>query len=561
MTNPFRRESTWFAIGACVVLTGAWLSFHSITQMVGAYRLVQHTLEAARSLEAAYLAVREAGSSEREFVLTGSDSVALVFARAAAKARRETALIVDSTTDNPAQQARAAQLHNRVEQGLGTDARIIAIRRSSGQLAAEVEAGRGHPAQETEAVRSLVEVMVGEEERLLQKQTEEREAGVSAVRRSLIALSALSLLILAMTVLLRRRDTMRREAAERAQREAQGQLAASLAELHERSAEQAELTRTDQALQLCLTPEEAYRVIASCIQRAYPQSSGAVGVIHPSRSVVELKQAWGETPPAAQTFAPEECVALRGGRAYGTLLASGGLRCAHVAAETPGWQVCVPLAAHGQTLGLLHLGGPEALDQRHAKLGRLESLLRMSEHFAIAIANLQLRETLRHQTLRDPLTGSFNRRYLEASLERELARAARHQEPLSVLMLDLDHFKRFNDTHGHEAGDLMLQSTAEALRTSVRAEDMVCRYGGEEFTIILPGSPREAALERAEMLRERVSQIVISCSGQPVRGAGVSIGLAVFPEHGSDTQGLLRAADKALYEAKRAGRNRVSVVT
>lgn len=180
-----------------------------------------------------------------------------------------------------------------------------------------------------------------------------------------------------------------------------------------------------------------------------------------------------------------------------------------------------------------------------------------AEQLAMALSNLELQERLRIQSIREPLTGLFNRRYLEESLARELARCARRGLPLALMMLDLDHFKRFNDTHGHPGGDALLAGFGRLLQQLSRQEDIACRYGGEEFTLILPESTPQAAAERAEQIRAAVEAMRVPHLGKDLPPVTVSIGLACFPHDGQEPEALLRSADQALYRAKAQGRNRV----
>jgi diguanylate cyclase (GGDEF)-like protein len=183
----------------------------------------------------------------------------------------------------------------------------------------------------------------------------------------------------------------------------------------------------------------------------------------------------------------------------------------------------------------------------------------VADHLALALANLKLRETLRSQSIRDPLTGLFNRRYMEESLERELRRAERRGQPLGVIMLDLDHFSRFNNTFGHQAGDLLLQAFGEMVRSRVRAEDIACRYGGEEFTLILPEATLGVTLERAQQIVETVRELHVAQRGHSLGAVTISAGVATYPDHARMGEGLIRAADTALYLAKAEGRDRVVV--
>ena len=179
----------------------------------------------------------------------------------------------------------------------------------------------------------------------------------------------------------------------------------------------------------------------------------------------------------------------------------------------------------------------------------------MAEDLALALANLRLRETLRSQAIRDSLTGLFNRRYLEVTMERELNRVKRQGTPLGVIMMDLDHFKDYNDTFGHSAGDKLLSALGALLKSHIRGEDIACRYGGEEFLLILPGASMEIALERAEGLRQAVKEMHQHYQG--LKPASLSLGVAVYPDHGDTGGQLIQSADAALYRAKRAGRDRV----
>jgi diguanylate cyclase (GGDEF)-like protein/PAS domain S-box-containing protein len=166
---------------------------------------------------------------------------------------------------------------------------------------------------------------------------------------------------------------------------------------------------------------------------------------------------------------------------------------------------------------------------------------------------------LREQSVRDHLTGLFNRRYMEETLERELLRASRKGLSLGIIMLDVDDFKQFNDTYGHAAGDAILRELSNLLLKHVRGEDIACRYGGDEFIIVLPDSSRAVTCERAERLCEHARHLNIQFEGYTLEAVTLSLGVAVFPENGSSGAAVLKAADDALYRAKREGRSRVVV--
>ena len=236
------------------------------------------------------------------------------------------------------------------------------------------------------------------------------------------------------------------------------------------------------------------------------------------------------------------------------------MRCDHLESPAAGFSICVPFGVSEGMPGLLTLEGSALSGSPgEAEEARLADLLALAtaaaEHAALAVANLELREKLREQAIRDPLTGLYNRRFLEESLRNEIRRLGRRGDTLGVLMIDLDHFKLFNDTLGHEAGDVLLRALGRFLSAHVRAEDVACRYGGEEFTILMPSAGEEQLLRRAEELRSLASDVGGHASGAPPRLVTLSIGAALFPRHGSTPEALLRAADEALYRAKGEGRD------
>jgi diguanylate cyclase (GGDEF)-like protein/PAS domain S-box-containing protein len=315
------------------------------------------------------------------------------------------------------------------------------------------------------------------------------------------------------------------------------------------------LLQNGELLQACHGVEEAYEVIAKAAPRFFSEASGTVFMFPPSRDALEARASWGSaaaSPPRG--FAPEDCWALRRGQPHFVADSRHGLMCPHVTAPLPGSTLCQPLIAQGDVMGILHLEAEAPLKE---DLRRRAGLV--GEQMSMALANLGLRETLRNQSIRDPLTGLFNRRYLEETLERELRRAIRAGEPLGVLMIDVDHFKQFNDLHGHEAGDYVLREVAATLRRATRASDVASRMGGEEMVILLPGADLIQAERKADQLRDQVSQLEMKQLGNPLGQVSIWVGVSVLPNHGEGAAELLRIADSAMYRSKREGRNRVSV--
>jgi diguanylate cyclase (GGDEF)-like protein/PAS domain S-box-containing protein len=332
-------------------------------------------------------------------------------------------------------------------------------------------------------------------------------------------------------------------------------------QLEQRNREFVLLNEMGDLLESCLNVQEAYRVIAQSASKLFPGDCGALYVIANSRDLAESVATWGDLPASViePVFAPNDCWALRRGRTHVVQDAPTGLCCSHLkpglAASSVKSYLCAPLIAQGELLGLFHLqNGSGSLSEAKQQLA-----VAVAEHLGLALASLSLRETLRQQALRDPLTGLFNRRYFVDMLERELHRAARHQGQLGVLMLDVDNLKGVNDTHTHLVGDAMLRSLGQLLGTHVRKEDIVCRYAGDEFVIILPDTTLLGAQLRAEQLRQEIERLNIEYQGHSYGNPSASFGVAVFSADGTTAEEVLRAADEALYQAKSNGRNRVCV--
>lgn len=364
-----------------------------------------------------------------------------------------------------------------------------------------------------------------------------------------IIISFFAVGIVLMVFLLRGWREVRLEARERA---------AAVKQMEVRSAIEIQISQMTSLLHACFELEEARSIISHYAQQLFPNHTGALYVFRSSRNLLEVTATWGEEGLYDSMFEPQQCWALRQGQKYEVSDAQRSIFCPHVHQARP--YTCLPMMAHGEVLALLHVfsnrgdTNHETLPEEHHALLRV-----FTQNIALALSNLKLRDTLRQQSIRDPLTGLFNRRYLEETLSMEIERAKRNNVAFSIMMLDLDHFKRFNDTHGHEAGDAVLQALGRFLQRHVRGGDMACRYGGEEFTLILPGMSMEAARQRAEQLCDGIRTLNVDFKNQILGPLTLSVGIATFPDHGESRQIVLEAADRALYQAKSDGRDRVVV--
>lgn len=335
------------------------------------------------------------------------------------------------------------------------------------------------------------------------------------------------------------------------------ELSVTREEIEQKNFEMATIAEMGDNLQVINTTEEAYTAISKSIRLLIP--NGAVFILSPSHNLLTIASSWGNVS-VEEPVAPNDCYALRLGRQHLFIDAKTDIQCPCVGKNTNRY-ICTPLMGHGEMLGLLYLQFEsfDTLINKDQIEARQRLAVNVSERIGLSLSILNFHNALKDMSIRDALTGLYNRRYMDESLEREIFRANRKKTPLGIIMLDIDHFKRFNDTFGHEAGDAILRELGALLRRNIRSSDIACRYGGEEFILILPDAILEMTQNRAEQLREMVKLIHIQWGNQSLGPATLSFGVAVFPDHGSTAEAVVKMADMALYRAKSEGRDRVCV--
>jgi|SRR5450432_1183909 len=361
-------------------------------------------------------------------------------------------------------------------------------------------------------------------------------------------------------------DVSEQARSNKAQRQHAESLDQLVKELELRTKQTTGLNEMGSLLACSGSVKEASDVVANSLSKLFAAPSGALYLFRSSRDLVEASARWGKEESPAQTFAPDACWSLRRGLPHWSGYMGNDIVCQHITKSPTSESLCLPMVAQGNTIGVLHLEFERATEftsepSTESRDSRERLAVSAASNIALSLASLQLRETLREQSIRDPLTRLFNRRFLEESFARELQLADRNHLPISVLFLDLDHFKRFNDTYGHDAGDMVLQSLAELFLRFFRATDICCRYGGEEFAIILPESSSKDAVIRADVLRAEVKSLRLQHKKQSLGSLTISVGVATFPEHGSTSEVLLKIADQCLYESKARGRDVVTVAS
>lgn len=303
--------------------------------------------------------------------------------------------------------------------------------------------------------------------------------------------------------------------------------------------------------------EELYRIAGRYAPGLFPGTSGALCVIDSSRNVIETMATWGDRSDCETVFSPEDCWALREGRAHLVRDPKAGLVCPHGARGGQYAQVCVPMMAQSAMLGIVHLQGRmdppsgEPFPQSQLRLVQI-----VAEELALSLGNAGLREVLRQQAFRDALTGLYNRRFFQEAVDIELSRAKRMQWPVGLVMIDVDDFKKLNDAYGHAAGDALLRAVAASLQSSIRANDVLCRYGGDEFSLLMPEASVKHAIKWAARWRSGAMQSGLEWERKALPRPTVSMGVAAYPAC-LTSDALFREADSALYAAKAGGRDQV----
>jgi diguanylate cyclase (GGDEF)-like protein len=335
------------------------------------------------------------------------------------------------------------------------------------------------------------------------------------------------------------------------------QMSDSIETLKRHDMQMRDIARMSDMLQACHTRSEAFPIISSTAQRLFPNASGALALIRPETRQFETATQWGQHPGMIDRFSFGDCWALRTGRRYELMDSVAGAACHHFVTAPAGPYICLPMTVQGETNALLHIScWPDSdLDEDKQNL-----MTTFADVIKLSLANIRMREILIEQALRDQLTTLFNRHYLAETLPREMQRARREKHALSVAMLDLDHFKKLNDQFGHDAGDTVLHALGKLLRSNVRGGDIACRYGGEEFLLVLPDCNLQDARALVDNIRREVMKMDLTIGKTALPHITVSAGVAEFGAPALTAEALISAADHALYKAKDYGRNRVELV-
>ena len=531
MKDEPRVARAGIALALLVLLLLGLLAMQSSSEQTEAAARVAHTHEVIESLQRVVSGMSEAESSLRGYSISHDIRFLEDFEPSLRTSRQALDASIEMTRDNHEQHRLLAGLKPVLARRIG----LLLSRRQALQGGDIPRIPEDALRLSDEVRRTVAQAIVNERELLTTRTLTDRTKTARA-RLTMIGGVGLSFFLVAGAAFLLDREMRQRKHAE----------ASRLREL-------SLLVESGELLQACRSPSEAFEMIARVGPEFFPGCSGSISTFHEDRAAVEVRSQWGpEQWRSSDLFLPDQCWALRRGQLHLLEPSGMGMACQHLASPRPFAAACVPLIANGELLGALHLA-----DSREFQADTRTRIGVFAEQVALAVTNLELRETLRNQSIRDPLTGLFNRRYTEETLRREIARATREEAPLSLIMIDIDHFKRVNDTFGHEVGDEVLKQVATVLQQQTRSGDVASRLGGEELLVALPKATLEASVNKAEQLRAAVESLPLRAQGNRVGPVTISLGVATYPAHGTTAEELLRAADVALYRAKHEGRNRV----
>ncbi|MBE9194970.1 diguanylate cyclase [Synechocystis sp. LEGE 06083] len=344
--------------------------------------------------------------------------------------------------------------------------------------------------------------------------------------------------------------TVRKE-AEESLRKTNAELILSLNKLADYNQDILKINELNEYLQTCHRTQEIYEVVPHFLKMLFPDCNGAIFKIDQKNQLVTSILGWGETL-SEELFSVTDCWSLRQNQVTSYPNTTHRPHCSHLDSNVMA-SLCIPLVSMEKGRGLLVI--TSAKDTNFTE-NKKQIAIALAENISLALSNLELREILEFQSIRDSLTGLYNRHYWEEFLNREIDYVQRSQRPLGIIMLDLDYFKQFNDNNGHGAGDELLIEVARLFQDTIRKTDIACRYGGEEFLIILPDTSLQMATEIAERIRVKISEVCLHSQGKALSSITASFGVTCCTSAEAKCE-LLARADAALYQAKHEGRDRI----
>lgn len=552
-----------FLIGVVAMLVNVGLPYVLVNSMNESAQATAQSRRLQEALASLLSSLKDAETGERGYVITGVPGFLDPYREAQRRTERLLADLRARARNDRGLGAHLESLEGLIAKLDDQHRKVIDARRDRGFDAAQslIQSGAGKDVMDS--IRGTIARMRERESQRIDSLREEERHSEARFRMALVAITLFNLAVFVAVFYYVFRTLRERESDSAQLKETAARLGAGMQALERRNREISLLSTMASALQSAESEAEAFDVVGRFCAQLFAHKAGSVYRMHPSRDLLEERASWGDPVGRSDDLEPRQCWALRRGQPHEVLSPKGDLVCEHMRAaeEHRVPYVCIPLMANGEVLGLATIERPAANGTPQSAESREEHSLELavSEQISLSLSNLALRQTLRRHATVDPLTGLYNRRFLDETLVREIARAARRKSSIAFLMADVDFFKRFNDRYGHDAGDAVLRMVAAEMQKQARGSDLACRYGGEEFLLVLHDASLQAAQEKATRLREAVKRQRVTYSGLVLDPVTLSVGVAAFPAHGGDAQTVISSADAALYRAKQEGRDRVEV--
>jgi diguanylate cyclase (GGDEF)-like protein len=559
-THHSKITATVIVLALVALVLSAVMPIFAFTQLQSTHSDSDRAREIIHAIDGILISMIDVETGHRGYVLTDNILFLEPYYKARTKLDTQFQNLHELTSTDATRAKNFQDLKRKAEYSLERSAGTIAVMQDKGFAAAVARIKSGEGKARMDRVRAAAEHFKSIEINNLHTLARREVEIVEYNNYLLIFLTAVGFLLFSSAfVILTRSAAANKRTQEK------------LNELHQQTLQYTETlatrnkikniqSRLVDVLHSVISPEEAYTAIGKYCVQLFPDNPGVLFIRSNSKDYFDVKANWSNM--SMDGFEPSECWAARSNHAYLYDPAKDALPCLHV----PGNHVatlCIPIASTDEMIGTLTLFGTQdgSGEKLPVKPEVEELAAEIVSQIGLALTNLRLRESLRNSSIIDALTGLYNRRYLDETLPREIARAQRANQEVGLIMLDVDHFKSFNDNYGHEAGDMVLREIGVAIKKISRISDLACRFGGEELMIMMPQADLDITTERAELIRQEIRKISLTYGGHALPAVTASFGIAVFPLHGYLVEDLLRIADSALYRAKAKGRDRLEVAS
>lgn len=547
--NLFKKlqiDSVILLLALIVVISLVLVSFIATSEFIESRIWVKHTNTVIAKINELEVNIQQADKSHLLAILTNNEEYFVQYIVISNTFIQQAIALDQLVSDNPIQKKRASAL-------LAASDKLAAIKYRSLPNQKKQLANRAGSLDPIFAIShqmlDILTQMLAEEQKLLNIRYDNSNHLLEQLKLTFIILVVAFSILAAMGYVLYRNANLKQIDFQKSLMSSQSLAQANLQNI-------SIMSEMSNLLLACRDTTESFGVIAHFAKKIIQSDAGAMYLYWESRNQLERKAEWGEKLESQLVFEPSTCWALRRGQMHVYDHALDTIPCNHITEHAQVSTICIPISAQGIVQGAIYF-------QRSHLSSFIESeqqlLSNFSSQIALALANMRLKETLKDQTVRDTLTGLFNRRFMEENLQQIISNAERKNTQFGIVMLDIDHFKQFNDRHGHDAGDAILREIGQLLKNTMRGSDTACRYGGEEFVLIFPESTLAFVEKRCAELLKKIEALNIQYLGNPLGILTASIGIVIYPTHGTNVEVLIRAADTALYEAKASGRNQLKI--